>query len=86
MHRARCGLLFSATALPLGVAAAPNLFLCRRMEMKIRRLPSRRDVMEPEYGGSFLINNIILIKFKDFPILPRIITILMGDWPTQREN
>ena len=29
MHRARYGLLFSATALPLGVAAAPNFFPCR---------------------------------------------------------
>ena len=25
-HRARCGLLFNATALPLGAAAAPNFF------------------------------------------------------------
>ena len=28
MHRARCGLLFNATALPLGAAAAPNFFPC----------------------------------------------------------
>ena len=28
MHRARCGLLFNTTALPLGAAAAPNFFPC----------------------------------------------------------
>ena len=28
MHMARCGLLFNATALPLGAAAAPNFFPC----------------------------------------------------------
>ena len=31
MHRTRCGLLFNATALSLGAAAAPNFFPCARL-------------------------------------------------------
>ena len=38
MHRARCGLLFSATALPLGVAAAPNFFPCSSVIFRIQTL------------------------------------------------
>ena len=51
MHRARCSLLFNATALPLGAAAVPNFFPCTRHNFLIYRgLKSRNLFIFPDFN------------------------------------
>ena len=51
------------------------------MATKTRRLRSRRDVMEPECGGT---NHYKIQHCKIFKLY--LFYLEMGDWPTQGEN
>ena len=72
MHRARCGLLFSATALPLGVAAAPNFFPCTSDKRRWNELTTAtivgRELENPATGHGQGPNSRVRSRFVSFDI------------------
>ena len=66
MHRARCGLLFNATALPLGAAAAANFFPCCHSCSPARARCLIREIRPPAFFSLSITPVFLIRKISNF--------------------